>query len=203
MSSSRSRRDIQAAETRQLILRSALKLFTSQGYGATSVSDIAAAAGVAVPTIYTSVGPKPELLRRLLDLVDEQADIPQLVGQLRASDDPSEVLALQVRITRQLAERCGDILTALASAAQVDPKMAETYAAGMQRSRDGARSTTERIEQLHGLSSDVTVEQATALIATLTLPEVWTSLCGTFGWSFDAAEEWIVNTLRGQVLGTG
>ncbi len=200
MSSSRSRRDIQAAETRELILRSALTLFTSRGYGATSVADIAAAAGVAVPTIYTSVGPKPELLRRLLDLVDEQADIPRLAGELRASEDPNEVLTLAVRITRQLAERCGDILAALASAAQVDPEMAETYESGMQRSRDGARSTAERIAQLGALANEVTVEQATALIATLTQPEVWASLCATFGWTFDAAESWIVGTLREQVV---
>ncbi len=80
--------------------------------------------------------------------------------------------------------------------------MASTYEAGMQRNRDGARSTAERIEQLGALSSSVTVERATALIATLTLPEVWASLCNTFGWSFDDAEAWIVGTLREQVVET-
>ncbi len=201
MSSGMSRRAQQAAETQQLILRAALKLFTAKGYGATSIGDIAAEAGVAVPTVYTSVGPKPELLRRMLDWVDQQADIPTLAGELRTSRDPARVLTLQVRIARYLAERCGDILTALASAAQVDSELAEAYQSGLERHREGARVTAERLSQLDALGEDSAVTKAAALIATLTRLEVWSSLHGDFGWSYDDAEDWISQTLSHQLLG--
>ena len=53
-----SRRDRQAAETRQEILDTAARLFAERGFAATSIKDIAAEAGVAVQTIYSSVGSK-------------------------------------------------------------------------------------------------------------------------------------------------
>ncbi len=200
MSSGMSRRAQQAAETQQLILQAALKLFTSKGYGATSVGDIAAEAGVAVPTVYTSVGPKPELLRRMLDWVDQQADIPALAGELRTSLDPARVLQLQVRIARYLAERCGEILAALASAAQVDPELAGAYQMGLIRHREGARATAERLSHVDALREDTDVMKSAAVIATLTRLEVWSSLHDDFGWSFDDAEEWIERVLAGQLL---
>jgi AcrR family transcriptional regulator len=196
-----SRRATQAAETRQLILEAALRLFTTRGYGATSVADIAAEAGVAVPTVYTSVGPKPELLRRLLDWVEQRAAIPRLITELRDSQVPIEVLALQVRIARQLSEQCGDILAALASAAQVDAEMATAYQTGMERHRDGARTTAERLAMLGWLADGVTADQGAAMIATMTMPAVWRTLHQDFGWSFDDAEAWIFQTLRLDLAG--
>jgi len=200
MSSRKSRRAVQAAETQQLILNAALKLFISKGYGAASIVEIAAEAGVAVPTVYTSVGPKPVLLRRLIDWVDEQADIPALAAELMASDDPARALSLQVTMTRQLAERCGDILAALASAAQVDEDLARMYAEGQSRHIQGAHKTADWLRQRGGLREELTTERAAALIGTLLLPVVWSSLTRDFGWTFDEAEAWIFSTLREQLL---
>ena len=203
MSSGKSRRAVQAAETQQVILNAALKLFISKGYGASSISDIAAEAGVAVPTVYTSVGPKPQLLRRLLDWVDEQADIPALAAELMASNEPVKALGLQVTITRQLAERCGDILAALASAAQVDEDLARLYTEGRARHIEGSRKTTELLRRLHGLRADLAPERAAALLGTLTGPAVWASLTRDYGWTFDEAERWIRETLGQQLLVSG
>jgi AcrR family transcriptional regulator len=200
MSSGKSRRAVQAAETQQLILNAALKLFISKGYGVTSIADIASDAGVAVPTVYTSVGPKPVLLRRLLDWVDEQADIPALATEIMASRDPSQVLGLQVTIARRLSERCGDILAALASAAQVDEDLARIYAEGQSRHIEGSRKTAKHLRELKGLRDDVTPERAAALIGTLTLPVVWATLTRDYGWTFGDAEAWMFATLREQLL---
>src|SRR5437773_10891325 len=46
------RRRAQAAQTRQDILKAALQLFLEGGYAGTTINDVAAAAGVAVETIY-------------------------------------------------------------------------------------------------------------------------------------------------------
>jgi AcrR family transcriptional regulator len=200
MSRETSRRAVQALETRRVILDAARLLFTTQGYGATSVGQIAEAAGVALPTVYASVGTKATLLRLLLDRIDEQAGIAELAARLVAADDAGAVLDLGIRITRQLAERCGDLLAALQSAAGVEPEMAETFSAGMARHRAGARATVERLAHLGGLQADVSAEQATGMLATLTAPTVYASLTGEFGWSFDQCEDWLRALLGAQLL---
>ena len=70
-----SRRARQAAETRRDILNAARKLFAQKGYAATSVAEIAAAAGASVQTIYDSVGSKAELVSALNDLIDEEGGV--------------------------------------------------------------------------------------------------------------------------------
>src|SRR5215475_13744181 len=98
MSRPMTRREKQAAETRQDILDAALRLFAERGYGRTSIADIAAGAGVAVPTLYTSVGAKPVILRQLLERIDERAGIAALAATMRTEEDPARVLSIEVTI---------------------------------------------------------------------------------------------------------
>ena len=63
----RGRRRIQSVQTRELIVATAGELFLANGYTATSIEAIATQAGVAIQTIYNSVGNKPALLSAVLD----------------------------------------------------------------------------------------------------------------------------------------
>lgn len=190
----------QAQETKRLILDAALRLFTSRGYGATSVNEIAAGAGVAVPTVYASVGTKPELLRLLLDRVDEQARVADHVQRVLTANQPRDILAAQVNLTRALVENAGPIIVALRSAASVEPELATAYAEGMARNRAGAEATVQRIADADALRRDVPPERAAAILATLTRPVLWESLTGDFGWSFDDAENWLTSVLTRELL---
>jgi AcrR family transcriptional regulator len=201
MTERRSRRTVQAEETKRLILETARRLFAERGYGATSIAEVAAGAGVAVPTVYQSVGSKPTLLLKLVDHIDEEAGIRALARELRTSEDAHRVLELQVRMTRQIAERCGDIVAALQSAAGVDRDLAEPLAAGMDRHRAGAKATVERLASLGALRTDLTRARAAAVLASLTAPRVWTSMVGEFGWKYDEAEAWLNDLLRRELFG--
>jgi AcrR family transcriptional regulator len=201
MTERRSRRTVQAEETKRLILETARRLFAERGYGATSIAEVAAGAGVAVPTVYQSVGSKPTLLLMLVDHIDEEAGIRALARELRTSEDAHRVLELQVRMTRQIAERCGDIVAALQSAAGVDRDLAEPLAAGMDRHRAGAKATVERLASLGALRTDLTRARAAAVLASLTAPRVWTSMVGEFGWKYDEAEAWLNDLLRRELFG--
>ncbi|HEX7739487.1 MAG TPA: helix-turn-helix domain-containing protein, partial [Marmoricola sp.] len=53
------RREVAAAATREEVLRAARRLFVEHGYAATTINQVAAEAGVAVQTVYSSVGGKP------------------------------------------------------------------------------------------------------------------------------------------------
>jgi AcrR family transcriptional regulator len=198
--SSETRRTAQARETRELIVGAARRLFTEQGYGATSIAQIAEAAGVAVPTVYASAGTKRTLLRLLLDRIDEEAGVAALAAELRAAASPRRVLELEIRITRQLAERCGDIIAALQSAAGVEPELAESFAAGMERHRAGAQATVDRLAELGRLHPKLSRHDAAAIVATLCAPSVYAALTGPHGWTFDRCEAWLLDTLRRQLL---
>jgi len=59
------RRQEQAAETRQRIIQAAHDQFVGMGYGSTTIADIARAAGVAVETVYAAFRNKHTLLRQV------------------------------------------------------------------------------------------------------------------------------------------
>lgn len=200
MSTRPPRRVVQAQETKRLILDAALGLFTRRGYGATSVNEIAAEAGVAVPTVYASVGTKPELLRLLLDRVDEQARVPDHVARVLAAEQPRDILTAQIALTRALVEHAGAIVVALRSAAGVEPELATAYAEGMARHRAGAEATVRRITAAGALRDDVPPERAVAILATLTQPTSWEALTGDYGWSFDEVESWLADVLARELL---
>jgi AcrR family transcriptional regulator len=73
------RRNAQSAATRAAIIDAAHRLMLERGYIPTSISAIAEQAGVAVQTIYNSVGNKADLLSAVLDRAAAGPDAPALV----------------------------------------------------------------------------------------------------------------------------
>jgi AcrR family transcriptional regulator len=194
------RRQLQAAQTRREIIMAATRLFTEQGYARTSVTDIAREAGVAVQTIYSSLGSKAQIITAMVDEVDLIAGIPELNDQAMRATDPNEVIAIAVRLTRQLNERCQDILAGLRSAAQVDEEIASAYARGNARHAAGARQFTERLAALGALRPGLDTENAAASLSVLLSTDVWVQLRTDHRWTFDRSESWLVATLRALLL---
>ena len=196
------RREQQAAETRRLIIDAARRLFAKQGYGITSIAQIAEEAGVAVPTIYASVGTKLRLLELLNDRIDQDGGVAELVPQLLTCQDAAQMLELQVRLSRQLNERAGDLIAALRSAATVEPGMAGPYAAGMHRHREGMRATARRLSELGALRQGVSEQEAAALLDSLLTPESWATLTTAHDLSWEACAELLNRSLVALLLNT-
>lgn len=196
-----SRREQQAAETRRLILTAARRLFSQQGYGATSIAQIAREAGVAIPTIYTSVGTKRDLLSSLNELAAADADVRQLVPRMLATQDPAELIALQTRLSRGLSEKAGDIIRAMETAATADPDLAGPYQAGTQRHRSGTRATIVRLANLGALRDAMTIDHAAALMDVMLTAGSWRTLTEFHGLSFDEAENLLTDSLTRLLIG--
>jgi AcrR family transcriptional regulator len=118
----------QAARTRRRILEAAHAVFVDYGFAAARIEDIAAHAGVAVPTVYKVYANKRNLLVGALNLaltgedadrIDQQAWFTE---QLDAPD-PREQLALVARNARQLYERSSALLAVLDAAAPGDDEL--------------------------------------------------------------------------------
>lgn len=195
------RRDVAAAATRQEILRAARRLFAEHGFASTTINQIATEAGVAVQTVYSSVGSKAALVLALNDLIDSESGVGELAGRIAVADDAEVVLRSAVQLTRRINERCGDIVRVLLAAEPSDAAVAAAVRDGMRRHRQGAQSLAERLAGLGALSSGVGVDQAATSFAVLTSPASWRQLTEDTGWSFDRAEAWMLSSLSTLLLG--
>jgi AcrR family transcriptional regulator len=121
------RRQQQAMENRRQILAAAHELFVDKGYGNTTISEIAQAAGLAVETVYATFRNKPTLLHRAWDIAvggDEQdvhlLERPEMRAVLGEND-------LSARFTRfatvntAIMRRTARLRLAIQAAADTDP----------------------------------------------------------------------------------
>jgi len=120
------RRAQQAAATRSAILASARELFVSQGYAATTVSDIARRAQVAVDTVYATIGRKPAVLRQVLETAlsgtDEvvPADQRDYVARVRAAPTARAKITEYVTGLVAIQARLAPVFLALRDAGSTD-----------------------------------------------------------------------------------
>jgi AcrR family transcriptional regulator len=194
------RRQKQAAATRQDILQAARTLFAANGYAATSMSAIAAEAETAVQTIYDSVGPKHAVILALVDSLEEEAGVGDVRQRLAQTNDPRELIALIVGLSRQFTERGGDIFAAMASAAPSEPDVAEAWRKARRNHQSGARYIAERLSKLGALAPGLTVERAADVLGVLNWGATWQQFVQDHGWSVDECEAWLNETLIALLL---
>ena len=113
------------------IAAAARQLFTERGWAGTRVRDVAAAAGVAEPTVYAVYGSKAALALALIDAAAEAADLGVQEADLTAAaGDPAGQLAAMAGFDRRLFERGGDVLGSLHDAGRAEPDLAAAYREG-------------------------------------------------------------------------
>lgn len=190
-------RDRREVLTLRTILTAARALFTEHGYARTPIRLIAQQAGVAPQTIYTHFGSKAGVLAGLVDLLDDEAGLPDLMAKAAEMEDPADLLGLVAKASRQVRERCGDILAILNSGAAVDPDIAASRAEGDRRNRLGVKLVIDRI----GDAGRPVHARAVDIVLALTSDGVYDNLVTDAGWSLDEYEEWLARTLISAVLG--
>ncbi len=194
------RRQVQAAATRRDILAAARRLFAERGYDATTMVAIAEAAGSAVQTIYDSVGPKRAILLALLDVIDEEAGVPDLWQRIGEAEGPREQLAITINLTRQFHERCGDVIAMMLAAAPIEPDAADVLREGLRRHRDGTRRIALEPAALGVLRRELPVERAADILGFMTSTPMYRQLVDDYGWTLDECEAWLTTTLTALLL---
>jgi AcrR family transcriptional regulator len=186
------RRQAQAAATRQAILDAARALFVERGYARTTVADIAAAAHVAVPTVYVSVGPKPAILGELRKQIPILAGVPQSEADLTQLNTALDLISGVVALIRQLMETSGDLVFSIEAAAPFEPVAAEAWQEGLDIHRAGWGRTVERLEALGALDKTLRPSKAADTLSLLSLPAIWRTLSREYGWTYAEIEAWII-----------
>jgi len=199
------RRSQQATETRRRIVQAAHDLFVGQGYGRTTIAEVADTAEVSVETVYAAYSNKPTLLRqvwyatlrgdeediRLLDRPEMRAVLaePDLVTRLRV-----HALALP-----PVFRRITPLFRALQGAATSEPAAAAMLAEFDERRLDAAGHYARAAAATGQLA--VSQKECRDLLAATMDGALWHRLVEERGWSEDRfaqllGDMWIAALVR-------
>jgi AcrR family transcriptional regulator len=191
------RSTIRRGDAPQAILAAAASLFRTKGYLATSIDDIAAAAGVARPTVFAAVGPKPTMLKLVVDHATTGDEAPMSVAErpwaqeALDAEDPATSLRLHARNIRSINERVADLLWAVESAAAVDADAAALWADLQKQRRTAMGNFARHLARKTELREDVRTITETMWAM---IPAVYLRLVRDAGWSPARFETWLGET---------
>ena len=192
-------RDERAAVTRRRIVDAARRRFFADGYAATTLQAVAGEAGVAVQTIYAVFGSKAAILAELRSLV---VHLPEADDEARAAmSEPTPELRLTrfAHSIRNRWELAGDIVRVHQDAVRVDPSLRPGIAEAEGRRHGGIAAFVRAIAS--DLGAPIDVERSVGVVNALTLYAVYEELVGVQGWSPDAYESWLAESLVAGVAG--
>jgi len=201
----RNRRQIAAAETQRVIVEAATRLFIAQGYQATSVAQIAEQAGVAVQTLYNSIGIKRDVLSRVLDFAaaGEQAPTPVpafMQARAEPENDPRRIIEQLVEFWRKALARTAPIFRVMRQAAALDPEVAELERRRAEQRLRNYGQAARLLAQRGGLRPGLGEDEAAAVIFAVGHPDAYRFLVAEQGWTVDRWAAWVRETLCAALL---
>ncbi|RKN50877.1 TetR/AcrR family transcriptional regulator [Micromonospora endolithica] len=200
-------REENARRTRRALVAAATKLFVANGYTATSLADVAAAAGVARPTVTAAFGTKPALLRQVLDEALAGDDAPVPVAErpwyrpVREADTQSGVIDAYADVCMLIGGRTAAIFETVRRAADTGPEVGEVWATLLRNRRFGAYAVVERLRSLGDpLRQGDDVERAADVVWFFNDPAHYAALVLHAGWTPEEFRAWLATQMRAALL---
>jgi len=203
------RRRAQAGATRRAVLEAARALFLEQGYVATTIDAIAAAAAVSPETVYARFGNKRTLLARLVDVsIAGDDDAPPILQQdwvQRMRDEPD--VRRRIRILagngRAILERRAAVDEVVRGAAAADPEMAALRELGKAQRHAGQQELLRIVMGEAALRTGLDIDSAADVVYALGSPETWQLLVVDRAWTADRFERWYGDAIERLLLDRG
>lgn len=201
-----SRRE-RARATRLRMLTSAKSLFVERGYPATTMEDIASAAGVAVQTVYYTFRTKSSLLREVVELAGAGQPDAQPVEdrpwmrEAMTDESGDRALALAVEHGVDIYARAAPLWPALHAASVTDPDVERYFRSLTANRRASMRQLVLRMEQIGYLKRGLGADYGGDITFTLFSHETYLALTRDAGWSIEQYKAWLWSTLRSQLAG--
>lgn len=181
------RRQEQAARTRDAVLTAARHRLLTEGYAATTVAAVAEDAGVSVETIYKAFGGKAGLVRAIWERsLGGRGSVPAPVRSDAMSareTDAATILRAWGKLAGEVGSEVVPVLRLVQSAAHSDPAMAtllaESDAFRLTRMRHNAR----RLMRAGGLRAGISLAEVTDVLWTFSSTEMYELLVLRRGWS--------------------
>jgi len=192
-------RQQRAMDTRQRITAAAGELFAEHGFAGTTVTDIAARAGVAAPTVYATFGSKGAIVRALLAQLEQDADSGGWVRCIAEETDPHAKLAAFAQWTTALLSSSKSTIAA-ARGASAEPAIIELRDEGDRRRREGLRALIAALAHINALLPDLSQEHAVDRAWMLTGLDLYLSATQGCRWTDAEYENWLTALLQQQLL---
>ena len=200
------RRGERARTTRRRIIDAAAALFVDQGYGKTTLEQVAERAGVAVQTVYFHFGNKRTVLKEALDVAAVGDDEPVALldrpwfDRVKDEPDPHRVISLWAENSRAIVERVGPILGVVRDAAVIDADMATQWDTNERQRLVAFRTLAQLLADRDALKPDLSVADATDITFTLLGPETYLLLTTRRNWTPTKWQRWVTATLTSALL---
>lgn len=185
----------QAANTRQAVLAAARRLFADNGYAATTVKQIADAAGVSAPTVYNGFTSKAGIAQALIDYTNEESGAAQMARDVAAARTPQDMLRASIHLVCVLHQRIGDFIRVLLEAASVDTTLRPAVAAGRASHAGPQELLARRLDEAGALRPELSRETATGLLTVSTSPDTIERYVTELGWGYDRIEEELTSAM--------
>jgi AcrR family transcriptional regulator len=200
-------RSARARSTRRRIIDAAAALFVDQGYGKTTLEQVAERAGVAVQTVYFHFGNKRTVLKEALDVAavgDDDEPVALLdrpwFDRVQDEPDPRRVISLWTENSRTIVERVGPILGVVRDAAVVDADMATQWDTNERQRLVAFRTLAQLLADRDALKPDMSVADATDITFMLLGPETYLLLTTRRNWTPAKWQRWVTATLTSALL---
>ncbi|MBX0298387.1 TetR/AcrR family transcriptional regulator [Cryobacterium sp. 1639] len=201
------RRDAQTAGTRGDIVEAAAELMREHGYAGTSIAAIAERGGVAVQTIYNTVGSKVDVLAAVLAAANTAArstggGVADLSSGIAHSTTPAVAIAALATWIAAENERAAPLHRVVNEAAGTDPEIRELEVTMAARSLHAYADAVGALRTQLGLRPGLSDHEAATSIWALGHPQVFHTLVSGLGWSRETYTAWLRSALPG-VLPSG
>lgn len=196
-------RQEQARRTRVQVLEAATRCFVERGYAATTMRDVAAEAGVSVPTVFAQGGKAALLLAcvdRALVGTDEERAVRELgpFAELLAAPDRAGRLAALRRLAREAAPGSGPMQDVFADAAAADPDVRASYEEYERRRRADAAVLLDAFAP--DLREDLDRETAVDVGWSVFSPATQSRLMVGCRWPADRYADWLADAFARLLL---
>ena len=196
------KRERQARETRLAILAAATEMFRTRGYAGTTIAAVAAAAGVAIPTVEAAFGTKADLLKQSIDVAIAGDDDPVPVLQrpwaakAQAGEGAADFLEDVAEALVEAQQRAGPLVLVAFEAARADPRL-EPLAVQLKSQRAvTAGWIADGVAARAPLRPGMDRDEAVDVVWLLMDPALFRSLTEDRGWSFERYGEWFAASAR-------
>ena len=201
-----SRRQQQAAENRRAVLAAAQRMFVERGYAATTVGEIATAAGVSPETVYKAFKNKPGLIKAVIDtaIVGDDEPVPmrerERVRRIKEEPDPRRKLRLYGDHLAESVPRRVPVELLVRAAAASDAGAAEVWHQLEAERLTGMGFFAQDLADGGHLRPGVSVEEARDVLWTYISAEIYELLVMKRGWTPERYSRWVADALSAALL---
>jgi AcrR family transcriptional regulator len=187
-------------DTRNRLLQAAQEEFPVRGYAGTTVTRLAATAGVSVQTLYLAWGSKRALLRGYMEnALSGGAGSPEDAARRFAGLSPRERLAELAALVTEIAERAATGWSLYRDASAVDPEIAADWnELQMLRHRLFTRILGDI--PVSALAEGLTMKTAVDTAWTIASPESYDLLVHRLGYQLEEFRDWMRQNLITAIL---